>query len=145
MRPILTYLGILVLVLAVTSMCVADISEPSEQEYSAVNRKVYELAAQAERIYGLPRERLPRLTLNEMVVDYDALTRCSDWEIVVDVRLIHEDLPFVLNNLLPHEYAHLVQCWQGGGRIYEEIHGKNWSRISLSLGGPGTDHYRRTL
>jgi hypothetical protein len=132
MRPILTYLGILVLVLAVTSMCVADISEPSEQEYSAVNRKVYELAAQAERIYGLPRERLPRLTLNEMVVDYDALTRCSDWEIVVDVRLIHEDLPFVLNNLLPHE-------------IYEEIHGKNWSRISLSLGGPGTDHYRRTL
>ncbi len=127
-----------------TPYWVGDTSEPSEQAYAAMNRKIYELALQADRLHGLPRERLPRLIANEIVPDYDAKTNCTSWAIHVDVRLVNGDLNFVIYDLLPHEYAHLVQCWQGGGRIYEEIHGYNWTRISLSLGGPGYDHRGKT-
>lgn len=139
MRILLVY----VLLLAVATMCVADIGEPSDQAWDAINRKVYELAERADRLHGLPRERLPSIMVTT-IEDFDAKTTCSSWTIWLDVRLVNEDLAFVLDWLLPHEYAHLVQCWQGGGRIYEELHGYNWTRISLSLGGPGYDHYGRT-
>lgn len=139
MKPLLTYLATLVLVLLVASMCVADASDPSEQVYDAINSKVYALALRADQLYGLPRERLPNIRV-DLLKKFDAKVTCSSWTIWLDVRVLNRDPDFAIETLLPHEYAHLVQCWQGGGRIYGEAHGTKWSRISVSLGGPAYDY-----
>ena len=118
-------------------------SEPSEQAYDAINRKVYELAALADQLYGLPRERLPSIRVYQ-IEEYDATAQCSNWTISLDVRVVNADLPFVLNTLLPHEYAHLVECWRGNGTMSIPVHGPSWSKTSVALGGPATDHRRRT-
>lgn len=154
--------AILLTVVAVAVGCAAglhDSREPSDLAYGAINVKVYQLARDVEKRYGIPREKLPKLRIDGMLVDHDGYTLCSDWEIWIDVRLVNGDLPFVLDVLLPHEYAHLVQCHQGlsdgcwfGIRrnkkwmhIHEEeLHGPGWAEISTALGGPATDHRRRT-
>lgn len=134
----------LLTLIGISTVAGSFVQTPSEDALQLLSNRAYELAIVAEREYGLPMERRPRLILTKTLDNNDAWANCRYWTIQVDVRLVSKRLDFVHDEIMPHEYAHLVRCYVTG-EIGRDPHDSVWAEISERLGGPSSNYTGRKL
>lgn len=122
---------------AVASLSDTGVPEPSDVAVSALTNRLFALSLMAEEQYGMPMEKRPKMLI-EVLGSPDAWADCDSWTITLDQTIVVRDLDYVLTELLPHEYAHMVRCHLAGG-VGPEPHDILWATISHGLGGPDID------
>ena len=98
---------------------------------SALRRRTFKLIAEAERIYGV---KLPKTTVFFFSGSDDAGWQVGSDRIAYNVELARRNRQVFLDEIVPHEVAHLVQT---NTKPLSRQHGKYWHEICLRLGGSG--------
>jgi hypothetical protein len=133
MKPVLIYLAILLVAVSIANEC----RSADEEQRLAVQRRMYDVAVMAQQQYGVPMEREPTVRFIDIDGPDLANADCLAWEITFDTAVMRDQFELVLDELVPHEYAHLVACY-----LRHDISGPDgdahdlfWQAITLSLGG----------
>jgi predicted SprT family Zn-dependent metalloprotease len=109
-------------------------AQPSS-ETLMIHSKSRHLALAADSIYGMSATRQARILFN-----YDddwtdaAIADCDNWTITINHRMLTSNLDFMLQNIMPHEYGHLVHCFINGD-VGADPHNLLWQSYVWQLGG----------
>ena len=106
---------------------------------SALRRRTFRLIRQAEHLYGIT---LPETTVMFFSGGYDA-----GWQIGADIigynlELARRNRREFLEEIVPHEVAHLVQT---NTKPLSRQHGKYWRQVCLDLGGTGEPYHEMNV
>ena len=98
---------------------------------SALRRKTFKLIRQAETLYGIT---LPKTTVMFFSGGTDAGWQMDSDIIAYNLELARRNRRVFLEEIVPHEVAHLVQT---NTHPLTRQHGKYWRDICIALGGTG--------
>lgn len=102
---------------------------------SALRRRTFKLIAEAERIYGV---NLPQTTVFFFSGGVDAGWQVGSDRIAYNIELARRNRQTFLDEIVPHEVAHLVQT---NTKPLSRQHGKYWREICIRLGGSGQPYH----
>lgn len=113
----------------------------SEQDAKAIGYRVAEVA----RIGGLPLANIAYTTDGTFGGTYSepkaAETQCETYTITLNYQFAASHTNWVMENVIPHEYAHLASCYHRGGMgdpaLMEngDPHDAFWAEWVIKLGG----------
>jgi len=119
----------------VASSAMLGLEYSDRPEEMMAHNRAHHLALRAEELYGMPAAKQARLIWDYRDDwEHAAVTECRDWTITINhANLIHST-DVILNNVLPHEYGHLVHCYLHGGVVGVNPHGRQWKQYATALG-----------
>lgn len=125
--------GFVLLAVMVAYALAGQLGSAEPEKLMAKNR-VQHLALAADALYGVPASQ-PPLVLFHPGEDWPhgGLADCAEWSITLSLRDLNRNIDYVLYDLLPHEYAHLVYCYLNGGRVGVDPHNERWAAIAREL------------
>lgn len=120
------------LLLAMLSLVGCQIEQVSPLNHVLVQQKVDEL----QLLSDVPRRPIVVYNINP---DFDRAgeTNCKTWTISLNATLVQRRTDFMLDLLLPHEYAHLESCFHRGN-VGDPSHDEYWSNWVIHFGGDPT-------
>ena len=128
--------ALLLAVLATTAAVAVglEVRGPSPEELM-VHNKARHLALKSNELWGFPASWSPKIEWYEGTNwEQAGNANCDNWTMTIDRQLTNERVIFVLDYLLPHEYAHFVYCFNHGW-IGADPHDEIWAEYVTQLGG----------
>lgn len=121
---------ILLMVLVLLAGCNAVLSPNDE---ARINRRfafMYQLAQ-------LPRPPPEIIYTRDPNFQIGGLTTCNNWTITINYGVAASRPDFVIEKLIPHEYAHLVSCFYRSGTSGKDgnAHDDYWRDWVIRFGG----------
>ena len=90
----------------------------------------------AHQEYGYPIDRMPLLYFDHLRPTGNAgLTDCNSYAIILDSELAMTRPDNLINEVLPHEVAHIVHCGVFDTIGQPDPHNDEWREFCLFLGG----------
>lgn len=112
-----------------------------QHKISAINTKVAQLVEKANELYGI--------TLPHIAVRCDLRGRSAgqaihcwnEYSMRFNVDQIHSNFDFILNEVVPHELAHIVCMYTKT----DSGHGWKWRQTCIQLGGNGETRHKEEI
>lgn len=112
----------------------------SNEITSKVYKRVDEVENRAKEIYGVSI-KFPISIKNMDSSLYGVTMRNANGiEIVLNRKRFKENLNYMIDDVIPHEYAHALQ-FAFGTFNRNDGHSREWEKICLELGGSRCDRY----
>lgn len=108
-----------------------------------INQKKYQLQKIVKEKYNI-NFNIPILISDKMPNNLFGLavyTQKHEIKIVLNKNRFKESVDYMIDFVLPHEYAHAVMFKLGKFKEENEGHSKQWQQICLTLGGKQCDRY----
>lgn len=119
-------------------------NNPLNQEVlSKIDRKVFFLNKRIYELYGI-HVKFPVKIVDKISDNLFGLAMYSQDNqitILLNKNRFKENEEYMINSVLPHEYAHAMMFYFGDFTKENGGHTKRWQQICLSLGGKKCDRY----
>ncbi len=122
-----------IMMLVLLTGCNATLSPEDE---ARINRRF----AFMHQLAQLPRPPPEIIYTRDPGFEISGLTTCSNWTITINYYVAASRPDFVIEKLIPHEYAHLVSCFYRGGTSGKDgnAHDDYWKQWVVRLDGDPT-------